>query len=304
MKTIDVTALIKEMSDQLKVSYADPTLSQQYAWWLLEAITKKDKAHLIAQEIIMFNPEQEQQIDEWLTKLIHEHIPIQYLIGSVPFNDIEILVQPPILIPRPETEEWCLWLIKQLQHLDNQQLTMLDLATGSGCIALTLAHHFPQAKIYASDISSDALDLAKKNAEHNKILNVSFMLSDLFTALPTGVQFDLIVSNPPYITSKEWEQLDVSVTEWEDKNALIASEDGLAIIKQIINTGSHYIRSNVEMKAKNIPQIIIEIGHLQGKAVLSLMHKTGYNAIKLHKDLAGKDRFVSGRVDNVATSTT
>lgn len=304
MKTIDATALIKEMSDQLKVIYDDPTLSQQYAWWLLEAITKKDKAHLIAQEIIMLNPEQEQQIDEWLTKLIHEHIPIQYLIGSVPFNDVDILVQPPILIPRPETEEWCLWLIKQLKYLDNQQLIMLDLATGSGCIALTLAHHFPQAKIYASDISSDALDLAKKNAEHNKILNVSFMLSDLFTALPTGAQFDLIVSNPPYITSKEWEQLDVSVTEWEDKNALIASEDGLAIIKQIINTGSHYIRPNTEMEAKNIPQIIIEIGHLQGKAVLSLMHKNGYNAIKLHKDLAGKDRFVSGRVDNVATSTT
>lgn len=304
MNTIDVTILIKEIYNQLHEAYEDPILSQQYAWWILESITKKNKTQLIAQETIMLSPVQQEEIKQWLNKLVIKHMPIQYLIGSVPFNDIEILIQPPILIPRPETEEWCLTLIDQFKQLENQKITILDLATGSGCIALALAKHLPQAQIYASDISKEALDLAQQNAEHNKLSNVMFIHSDLFISMPHGMQFDIIVSNPPYIAPEEWNQLEPSVTKWEDPQALIAQEHGFAIIKQIITTSPTFVKPNEKMKQQYIPQVVIEIGHKQGEQAISLMKTVGYNAIMVHKDLAGKDRSVSGRVDHVATTAT
>ena len=303
-KTVDVIVLIQQISKQLQLVYSDPTLCQQYSWWILEAIIKKNKAQLIAQEIIILNQEQQNSIDEWVDKLVNKKIPIQYLIGSVPFNRVEVLVEPPVLIPRPETEEWCLKLIKQLILLENKEITILDLCAGSGCIALALAKELPQATIYASDLSQQAIALIKWNIAHNKILNVTALHSDLFVSIPRGTQFDLIVSNPPYIALHEWEQLDKSVTVWEDPSALIADHDGLAIIEKIIIQAPRFIKSNSEIREKNIAQIIVEIGDQQGQAVIQLMEKAGYNNILVHKDLEQKDRTVSGRIDNVATTTT
>ncbi len=126
----------------------------------------------------------------------------------------------------------------------------------------------------------------------------------MFESIPLGVQFDLIVSNPPSIALHEWEQLDKSVTIWEDSSALIADNDGLAIIEKIIVQAPQFIKSNSEIRQKNIAQIIIEIGHQQGQAVIQLMEQAGCNNILVHKDLEQKDRMVSGRIDNVATTTT
>ncbi len=301
---INVTAFAKKLSKKLESVYQDTTLCHQYAWWILETIIKQNQAHLIAQEYVEITPEQETTINEWMNRLIKDHIPIQYLFGSVPFNDVEILVEPPTLIPRPETEEWTLWLINQLNQLKNKNLTILDLATGSGCIGLALARHFAQATIYATDISQEALRLAEKNAAHNVIKNICFLTSDLFSTIPDGVTFDLIVSNPPYIAQKEWQQLDKTVTKWEDPHALLADDNGLAIIEQIINEAPQFIKPNTEMKEKNIPQLITEIGHTQGQAVLSLMKKIGYNNVHVHKDLENKDRFVTGRINHVAIAAT
>ena len=303
-KAIDVIVLIQQISKQLQLVYSDPTLCQQYAWWILEAIIKKNKAQLIAQEIIIFSPEEQNTINQWVDKLVNKKIPIQYLIGSVPFNAVEILVESPVLIPRPETEEWCLKLIKQLILLENKQIIILDLCTGSGCIALALAKELPQATIYASDLSQQAIALIKRNIVHNKTLNVIALHSDLFASISLKIQFDIIVSNPPYIALHEWEQLDKSVTVWEDPRALIADHDGLAIIEKIIIQTPQFIKPNSEIRERNIAQIIIEIGDQQGQAVVQLMEKSGYNNILVHKDLEQKDRTVSGRMDNVATTTT
>jgi len=300
----DVIASTRQISKQLQSIYPDSTLCQQYAWWILEAITKKSKTELIAQEIMMLSPEQQKTLNQWIDKLINKKMPIQYLIGSVPFNGIKVLVEPPVLIPRPETEEWCLNLIKQLNLLENKQITILDLCAGSGCIALALAKKFPQATIYASDLSQEAIALIKRNIIYNKISNITALHSDLFVAIPLEMKFDLIVSNPPYISLHEWKQLDESVTMWEDSSALIAGDDGLSIIEKIINRTPQFIKPNSEIKQKNIPQLIIEIGHQQGQAVMKLMEQAEYNNILIHKDLEQKDRTVSGRVDNVATTTT
>ncbi|MDP3889005.1 MAG: peptide chain release factor N(5)-glutamine methyltransferase [bacterium] len=294
-----VISLIHTITEQLKNRFGIP---EQHAWWILEEITKKNKAQLLAQETIELTAAQEQKLQIWIDKLVNQNMPLQYLIGSVSFADLEILVEPPVLIPRPETEQWCLNLITQLKKLKKQNLAILDLCTGSGCIALALAKALPSAKIYATDISKQALALAHKNAIHNQINTVTFLHSDLFADISTAFTFDLIVCNPPYVSPSEWQSLEPSVTQWEDKNALVANNEGLAIIKKIISHAPAYLHANNEMKQHDIPQLIIEIGYKQADTVQKLMESHGFSTIQIQKDLAGKDRIVCGRVEHVATT--
>jgi release factor glutamine methyltransferase len=293
------TTLAQNIADKLVEYLSDVRVRQQYAWWILEAITQQTRASLIVQQSCVLTLAQQTVLDEWLNKLIHQQIPLQYLLGSVAFLSLEILVESPTLIPRPETEEWIDELIIQLQQLDNNQLTILDLGTGSGCIALALAQAFPQSIVYAIDKAPGALELARKNARHNSIKNVLFIESDLYTELSKNIIFDLIVSNPPYIEQAEWENLDATVKEWEDKGALVAQQQGLAIIQKIIDHAAQYLKSNEDMAILCIPQLIIEIGHQQGALVTHLFKSAGFSAITVHKDLAKKDRVVSGRIHNV-----
>src|SRR5438309_827682 len=230
----DVTYYINDIRHKIALAYDDDTLCQQYAWWILQAICGKTKTELIIQETLMLSNAQKQKIDAWVEQLVVDKMPLQYLLGSVPFADCDILVQTPTLIPRPETEEWCLHIIEHLQLLDNKKIKILDLCTGSGCIAIALSHHLPRAEIVATDIADTALELTEKNTEHNKIRNVTIIKSDLFESIPRGMLFDMIVSNPPYIAQSEFDDLDETVTRWEDHGALIAADDGLAIIKEII----------------------------------------------------------------------
>ena len=293
----DLNYYINDIRHKLSVVYEDDTLCQQYAWWILQAICEKTKTELIIQETVMLTLEQQHALDRWMEYLIEDKMPLQYVLGFVPFADLEILVEPPTLIPRPETEEWSLYIIEHLLLLDNKKLKILDIATGSGCIALAFAHYLPQAMIVATDIADSALALTEKNSEHNKIRNVTIIQSDLFESIPSGMKFDLILCNPPYITASEFTHLDETVTRWEDHNALVASDNGLAIIKKIIAQAAQFIQTNDEMKRKNIPQIVIEIGYAQGAAVHELMQTAGYTDILVHKDLEGKDRFITARID-------
>lgn len=304
MKTRNAFYYIQHISSRLVAEYKDSTLCQQYAWWLLEALLKTTKMMLIAQNTIFLTPAQEQTLDQWITELVTHKKPIQYILGSVPFNGLDILVEPPTLIPRPETEEWCANLIKQISTLNSKNLTILDLATGSGCIGLSFAYHLPETKVIASDIADTALALAEKNKQHNNIHNITIIKSDLFTSLPPSTKYDLIVSNPPYIAQSDYEHMDKSVTHWEDPRALFADDQGLAIIKKIITQAPHHIKPNNQIKQKNIPQVMIEIGHNQGSLVAQLMINAGYNAVHTYTDLEKKERVVVGRIDYVATTTT
>ena len=294
---------INGIRHKLAQGYDDDMLCQQYAWWILQAICGKTKTELISQDTIMLSIAQKEQINDWLHKLIVDKMPLQYLLGSVPFNDCDILVSPPTLIPRPETEEWCWHLIEQLQCLHDKKIKILDLATGSGCIAIALAHHLPLAEIIATDIADTALALTEQNIAHNRVRNVTCIKSDLFTSIPNGALFNIIVSNPPYIAFSERADLDDTVTQWEDSGALFAEDEGLSIIKEIIVKAPQFIQAHDEMKHKNIPQVVIEIGYAQGTVVKNLMQAAGYNNVVVHKDLEGKDRFVTGRVDYVANSS-
>jgi release factor glutamine methyltransferase len=293
-KEKQIITFIKEIEQSLQTIYTDAILCRQYAWWILEAITQKKKVDLIAQNILILHEQEYTKIEQWIKKIVHEHMPLQYLLGFVPFNDVEILVEPHILIPRPETEEWCLKVIQQLKQLKNQRITILDICTGSGCVALALAKALSRAIIYASDISEHAIKLVRKNVRHNALSNVIPIKSDLFKNLPTCTTFDLIVSNPPYIALAEWKYLDESVTQWEAKHALVADDHGLEFIKKIIDQTPYFLKFNQELQEKRIANLVLEIGYKQADAVTQLMKQAHYKHIKIDKDLEGKDRVAYG----------
>lgn len=282
------------IAQELSAVYDDPITCQQYAWWVLEQILNKSKAELLAHDY-KISSDQETVIQDWLHKLIDEKMPLQYLIGSVPFANTTILVNPPVLIPRPETEEWTVRLIEQLNKLKNQNLTILDLCTGSGCIAVAIAKAIPTAHIYACDDAEEALMCARQNVTHNMVSNVVLIKSDLFDELPEDIRYDLIVGNPPYIAPEEWDSLDEQVALWEDKHALIAADHGLKIISAIINNAPRYLKENSEMKEKQVPQLVLEIDRTQGQQTKLLMQHAGFCDVQVEKDLEGKDRIICGR---------
>jgi len=297
-----VVDIIKHLQSQLTHRYKDTVLQRQTAWWMLEAITKKSKAQLIAQDRILLTEQQQNALSNWIYQQVNQHLPLQYVLGSVPFCDLEILVEQPTLIPRPETEEWCAYIITQLKQLHNHSITVFDLCSGSGCIGLAIAHALPNAQVYAVDISSQAIELGRKNAQHNNITNITFIESDLFSNMPENMLFDLIVANPPYIPSDQWQKLDLSVTKWEDPGALIADDVGLKVIKQIVSQVQRYIKSNKQFAQLGIPQFVVEIDSFQVQTVVDLLQQAGFVQVSSKKDVEGKERIVMGSIDSVANS--
>jgi release factor glutamine methyltransferase len=287
----NVQELIARISGCLSCRHPkDSVACQQDAWWILEAITGKTEAQLLAHGTIELSHEEEEKLERWMQLHIDEHMPLQYLIGWVPFCDVKIVVAPPTLIPRPETEEWTFKLIQQLRGY-KEKFTVLDLCAGTGCIAIAIAKACPQADVYAVDISDEAIALIKKNCEQNLVNNVTIIQSDLFDEL-SSKSFDLIVTNPPYIAPEEWSSLDTSVTQWEDKRALIAADHGLEIIKRIIAHGKQFIKPHSWLREHHVKQLRIEIGYAQGPVVSKLLAQAGYTNISVEKDLEGKDRVV------------
>lgn len=280
-----VTAFIQELAEQLLPVYLEQSTATDNAWWLLEAITVQTKTALIVQEAIRLTPEQQEIVARWLHEIISEHKPLQYVIGTIPFLSLELRVKEPILIPRPETEEWVANLIAQLRAQYTTPNAVLDLCTGSGCIALALAKAFPESAICAVDINPAALSLAQENADHHEIQNVYFICSDLFTHVPP-IQFNIITANPPYISRHEWEQLEENVKAWEDPQALIAEQNGYAIIQSIIAQAPQFLAPEA--------QLLIEIGHEQGHDVQQLFEQYGFEDVEIMQDLQKKDRVVRG----------
>lgn len=294
--SIALTELIHQLKSQLKHLDGDELLHEQTVWWLLEALTGKTRPELIMSGIKVSST-QKATLSQWVDQLVNHHKPLAYIIGSVPFEDLEILCEPPILIPRPETEEWTIALIKQIKKAKINRLNILDLCSGTGCIALLLAKSLPKSHVVGTDISHLAVALAHKNQRHNHIANCTFILSDLFEQLSPSFTFDIIVSNPPYIDPAVWKSLAPSVKNWEDPHALKAENQGLALIEQIIKKAPLYIKPNNKLAANLIPQLVIEIGYDQGPAVAELLKQAGYCHITILKDSEGKDRVASARVN-------
>ncbi|MGZ6255104.1 MAG: peptide chain release factor N(5)-glutamine methyltransferase [Candidatus Chromulinivorax sp.] len=258
-------------------------LLPQQAWWLLEFVTNKSKSQLLTQKETLSHEEQA-KLAAYVQQITEEDKPLAYILGSMPFLNLQLKIQPPILIPRPETESWVAQLLEILKPFSSEKITILDIGTGSGCIALALAQAFPNFIIYGIDISDQAISLAQENAQLHSINNVTFITSDLFSKL-TNLQFDLIVSNPPYINPTA--QLEKSVFAWEDHNALFAPNEGLQIIEQIIQQAPKYLKKN------NLPwRLVMEIDASQGKIVEQICIQNNFIKIKIEQDQFARDRTV------------
>lgn len=250
----------------------------QDAWLLLEKACKIDRNFYYMH--IMEEMEQRRQEEyESLLGQRAKRIPLQHITGEQEFMGLSFLVGSHALIPRQDTEI----LVEEVLKRAKPGMDVLDLCTGSGCIAVSLCKHMPQIHVVASDISEQALKLARENAQRHAA-DVWFVKSDLFSEI-TG-QFDIIVSNPPYIPTGEIEALMPEVRDFEPRLALDGKEDGLAFYRSIIKESEFYLKSG--------GFLMFEIGFDQGADVSGLMKDAGFEKIEIIKDLAGLDRVVAG----------
>ncbi len=292
---ININQLLQNIKDSLVESNISKNTAEQESWWLLQEITKKNKALLLKEKIIELSKEQKTKLDKWIKERVNEKKPLQYILGQMPFCNVSIIVKPPILIPRPETEYWISWLIEKLQKVKTKKLNILDMGCGSGCITLTIAKTLPNSDIFGIDINEKAIELSKENKKLNNIENATFILDnfEIKNAILKDKKFDLIISNPPYISEKEWNNLSNTIKKWEDKNSLVAAHKGYAAFEIIITTAKKLLLQNVNLKNLNIPQIILEIGIGQEENVEKLLIENNFINIKIYKDLRGINRWLT-----------
>lgn len=249
------------------------------AWLLLAMACKIDRNfyYLHMNEDIL---EEQRQEYTFVLKKRAEHIPLQYITGEQEFMGHRFLVNSNVLIPRQDTEV----LVEEALKKIRPGMDVLDMCTGSGCIIISILKNVSNVNAVAADISKQALIVAKENAKLNEVL-VRFETSNLFDHIKG--EFDVIVSNPPYIRTDEILKLMPEVRDFEPINALDGKEDGLYFYRRIIDEGQNYLKPK--------GYLMFEIGYDQGEEVSRLMQQAGYSEIKVIKDLAGLDRVVIGK---------
>ena len=218
--------------------------------------------------------------------------PVQYVLGQTVFGGRCFMVNEHVLIPRPETEELCSWIVSQGEKQSMNDASILDIGTGSGCIAITLAAEMPKAKVTAWDISTEALKVAKENAKRNHV-HVSFKRVDALH-IPTDILqqttqlFDFIVSNPPYICNKERAQMESNVLNYEPHTALfVPDDDALLFYRAIAQYG--------QVALKEGGWLYFEINPLYASILTEMLVMMEYHDIEIKEDQFGKERMIRAR---------
>lgn len=220
-----------------------------------------------------------------LVKRRRAHEPIAYLRGFREFYGRVFKVDKRVLVPRPETELLVDTALARTRHV-SLAMRQLDLCTGSGCVAITMARQRPTAQVTATDLSADALALARENAQRLGAYNVAFAQGDLYAAVPEHARFDVITANPPYIPSADIPTLQADVRGFEPHMALDGGEDGLAFVRRILEGArAHLVPGGA---------LAMEIGAGQGEAVVALFEAAGFTDVRADRDLARIERVVSG----------
>jgi len=211
--------------------------------------------------------------------------PIQHIIGETSFFDLTFKVNSNVLIPRPETEELVQWILTDLsKNTSNQKIQLVDIGTGSGCIAISLAKNIPNASVYALDISKPALSIAKENAIINDV-NIHFLNADILKTKELPKTFDLIVSNPPYVKHLEKELMHDNVLEHEPDKALYVPDDmPLVFYKKITELARKHLATN--------GKLYFEINQYLGNETRQLIQSKGFKNVILKKDFLGNDRMI------------
>ena len=249
------------------------------AWYLLQMACKIDRNFYYLHEEDELTAEQQSEYESTVHKRA-EHVPLQYIIGEQEFMGLKFKVNSNVLIPRQDTET----LVEEALRVVEPGMRVLDLCTGSGCIIISLAKNVADISCTGSDISKQALLVAKENAKANEV-EVEWERSDLFENI-SGT-FDLIVSNPPYIPTGEIPGLMPEVRDIEPVDAVDGKEGELYFYRIITEISPAYLTSD--------GYLYFEIGYDQGEAVSAMMRQCGYTQVEVIKDLAGNDRVVKGR---------
>jgi len=246
----------------------------------------------LKKSVVLSNPEKTLSESELLkihfgVKELLDKKPIQYITGKAEFYGLNFKVTPDVLIPRPETEEMVGMILREFPK--DRALKILDVGTGSGCIAITLKKKLPNSEIMAIDISRAALEIAKINSESNQV-NIDFQKIDFLDPVQINLlpEFDWIVSNPPYVRSVEKKQMDRNVLEFEPSIALFPPEDDPLIFFRAIAT---FCLDHLKPKSF----FYCEINQYLGKETKRIFSDLGFVDLKISKDLSGNTRFISGK---------
>jgi len=215
-----------------------------------------------------------------------EREPLQYIMGRAGFRELDLLVDGRVLVPRPETEVLVEAVLGRAASLGPGQLTAVDLGTGSGAVALSLLREGPFGRVVATDVSPDALEVARENARRAGLDGaIDFRQGSLFEALEDGERFDVVVSNPPYVAESEVDALEPEVGVWEPRLALMGGLDGLDVIRAIVEGSAERIRPG--------GLLALEVGAGHPDSVVAAIESTGaYGEVLVDRDLAGRRRVV------------
>lgn len=253
---------------------------------LLQKVLGVDRLYILLNLDRILSNDEEQLFNKFIEERLNNR-PIAYIVGNREFMGLDFYVQEGVLIPRPDTEI----LVEEVIELakDKGKVNILDIGTGSGAITVSLAKYLENAKVTSVDISDIALEIGKRNAMENNVVDrIDFIKSDLFSALDKNVKFDIIVSNPPYIKREVIETLDKQVKDFEPYNALEGGIDGLDFYRAITTQAKDFLKEG--------GILAYEVGHDQSEDVSKLMEIDGYTNIYTRKDLQQIDRVVIGNI--------
>lgn len=266
--------------------------AESFFYLILEAKHQLKRVDLALQPDLVFS---KAELETWnlILEQLKKEIPVQYLLGTTHFYGLEFEVNSNVLIPRPETEELVDWIIQSRNFGtkfnpevsgQSSKFKILDIGTGSGCIAISLAKNLPNAEVFALDVSDKALATAQKNAELNQVA-IQFIHQSILEIEDLGQQFDLIVSNPPYVRHLEKQEIKKNVLDNEPHLALFV-EDNDALI---------FYRKIAQLAKKNLcpnGQLYFEINQYLGQETFDLLQEMGFKGTVLRKDIYGNDRMI------------
>lgn len=240
-------AVLKEISNS-------PALDAEI---LLSYVLKKNRAFLFTYPEKKLTLSQEKNFKNLLARR-KKHEPIAYIVGRKEFYGLDFFVNCRVLIPRPETEELVKNIIDYVQDTRYQirDTVICDVGTGSGCVAIALAKHLPCAKIWACDISKSALKIAKINAKTHRVSkHIKFVCSDLFSKIPHKIKFDVIVANLPYLSQKQYQNVQPEIKKYEPRLALIGGKTGMEIYAKLLQQSKNHLKSGGKIFLENYHQI-------------------------------------------------
>ncbi|WP_417867672.1 peptide chain release factor N(5)-glutamine methyltransferase [Xanthomarina gelatinilytica] len=258
---------------------------------LMSHYLKLNRIALVLEPELTVSKEEEQPLFEALSRLKQEE-PIQYIIGETQFYDLTFKVNEHTLIPRPETEELVQWIVKcHSERSEESQLKILDIGTGTGCIAISLAKHLPKAKVYAVDVSEEALKIAKQNAITNQVdiqfIEADVLNKDAWSSELQDLKFNIIVSNPPYVRNQEKAEIKNNVLKHEPHLALFVEDhDPLQFYHAISDIAVDKLTEN--------GLLFFEINQYLGNETKQLLHNKGFKDLELKTDIFGNNRLLKG----------